>query len=112
MARLPRCDLPEVARHVIQRGNDRRACFAADVDHLQCGQALGEAARRFGGALHADVLMTNHVHLVITPAEAGAISRLVQALGRCYAAGFKARYRRTGTLWEGRFKAALVDSER
>ena len=75
MARLPRCDLPEVARHVIQRGNDRRACFAADVDYLQCGQALGEAARRFGCALHAYVLMTHHVHLLIAPPEARAFER-------------------------------------
>ena len=75
MARRPRCDFAGVAQHVIQRGNDRRACFAADVDYLQFRQVLGEAARRFGGALHADVLMTHHVHLLITPPEAGAFER-------------------------------------
>ncbi len=75
MARRPRCDLPGVAQHVIQRGHDRRACFAADGDYLQFRQVLAEAARRFGGALHADVLMTHHVHLLITPPEAGAFER-------------------------------------
>lgn len=75
MARRPRCDLPGVAQHVIRGGNDRRACFAADGDYLQFRQVLAEAARRFGGALHADVLMTHHVHLLITPPEAGAFER-------------------------------------
>ena len=75
MARRPRCDLPGVAQHVIQRGNDRRACVAADVNDLQSRQALAEAARGFGGALHAYVLMTHHVHLLITPPEAGAFER-------------------------------------
>lgn len=75
MARRPRCDLPGVAQHVIQRGNDRRACVAADVNDLQSRQALAEAARGFGGALHAYVLMTYHVHLLSTPPEAGAFER-------------------------------------
>jgi putative transposase len=112
MARLPRLDLPGIPQHVIQRGNDRQPCFAADDDFLHYRQELGEAARRFGCALHAYVLMTNHVHLLVTPPEVGAVSRMMQALGRRYVACFNARYRRTGTLWEGRFKAGLVDSER
>lgn len=111
MARLPRLDLPGIPQHVIQRGNDRQPCFAADEDYLQYRQALGEAAKRFGCAIHAYVLMANHVHLLVTPPEAGAVSRMMQALGRRYVACFNARYRRTGTLWEGRFKAGLVDSE-
>jgi putative transposase len=111
MARLPRFDLPGVAQHGIQRGVDRQPCFAADEDYLRYLQELGEAARRFGCALHAYVLMTNHVHLLVTPHEAGATSRMMQALGRRYVASFNARYRRTGTRWEGRFKAGLVDSD-
>jgi putative transposase len=112
MARLSRLDFPGIPQHVVQRGNDRQPCFAADDDYVHYRQELGEAARRFGCALHAYVLMTNHVHLLVTPTEQGAVSRMMQALGRRYVACFNARYRRTGTLWEGRFKSSLVDSER
>lgn len=112
MPRLPRLDIPGIPQHVVQRGNDRQPCFAADGDYEQYRQELGEAARRFGCAVHAYVLMTNHVHVLVTPSEPGAVSRMMQAIGRRYVACFNARYRRTGTLWEGRFKAALVDSER
>ena len=68
-------------------------------------------AREFSCAIHAYVLMQNHVHLLATPAEAGASSRMMQSLGRCYVAYFNARHDRTGTLWEGRFKSCLVDSD-
>jgi putative transposase len=112
MARLPRLDLPGIAQHIVQRGNDRQACFADDADYLHYRQELGEAALKHGCALHAYVLMTNHVHLLLTPSEPGAVSRMMQAIGRRYVGSFNTRYRRTGTLWEGRFKAALVDSER
>lgn len=112
MARLPRLDLPGIAHHIVQRGNDRQACFADDADYLHYRQELGEATLKHGCALHAYVLMTNHVHLLVTPNEAGAVSRMMQAIGRRYVGCFNARYRRTGTLWEGRFKAALVDSDR
>ena len=109
MARLPRLDVPGIPQHVVQRGNDRQPCFAVDDDYQQYRQELGEAARRFGCAVHAYVLMTNHVHILVTPPERGAVSRMMQAIGRRYVAGFNARYQRTGTLWEGRFKAGLVD---
>lgn len=112
MARLPRLDLPGVPQHVVQRGNDRQPCFAGDDDYRQYRQELGEAARKHGCDVHAYVLMTNHVHVLVTPSEPGAVSRMMQAIGRRYVACFNARYRRTGTLWEGRFKSALVDSER
>jgi putative transposase len=112
MARLPRLDLPGIPQHVVQRGNDRQACFATDVDYGQYLQELREAALKHDCAVHAFVLMTNHVHLLVTPSGAGAISRMMQAVGRRYVGSFNARYRRTGTLWEGRFKAALIDSER
>lgn len=112
MARLPRLDLPGIPQHIVQRGNDRQACFADAADYLRYRQELGEAALRHNCALHAYVLMTNHVHLLVTPREPGGVSRMMQAIGRRYVGGFNARYRRTGTLWEGRFKSALVDSER
>lgn len=111
MPRLPRLDFPGLPQHIVQRGNDRRACFAADVDYQRYRQDLADAARRFGCAIHAYVLMTNHVHLLVTPTETGAASAMMQALGRRYVAYFNTRYRRTGTLWEGRFKSCLVDSE-
>ena len=112
MARQPRVDLPGIPRHVVQRGNDRQACFAADADYLCNMQALREASSKDGCAVHAYVLMTNHVHLLVTSASTGAISRMMQAVGRRYVGSFNARYRRTGTLWEGRFKAAVVDTDR
>ena len=110
MARFPRFDLPGIAWHVVRRGNDRQPCFADAADYLHYRQELGEAALKHGCHLHAYVLMTNHVHLLVTPHEAGATSRMMQAIGRRYVGAFNGRYRRTGTLWEGRFKSALVDS--
>ena len=112
VARQPRLDLPGIPQHVVQRGNDRNACFAAPIDYSQYLQELREASIKHACAIHAYVLMTNHVHLLATPAEPGAISRMMQAVGRRYVGSFNARYRRTGTLWEGRFKAALVDTAR
>ncbi len=112
MARQPRLDLAGIPQHIVQRGNNRQVCFADDADYLHYRQELGEAALKHGCDIHAYVLMTNHVHLLLTPHEPGAASRLMQAIGRRYVGCFNARYRRTGTLWEGRFKSALVDSER
>jgi putative transposase len=112
MPRLPRIDLPGIPQHVVQRGNDRQACFADEQDYRSYLIELHEAARKHDCAVHAYVLMTNHVHLLVTPSRKGALSRMMQAIGRRYVGRFNARYRRTGTLWEGRYKAALVDSER
>lgn len=112
MARLPRIDLPRIAQHIVQRGNNRQACFACESDYAAYLCELREAAIKHGCAIHAFVLMTNHVHLLVTPAEKGAVSRMMQAIGRRYVGCFNARYRRTGTLWEGRYKAALVGSTR
>jgi putative transposase len=111
MPRLPRFDLPGVPQHVMQRGHDRLPCFAGEVDYVGYRQELQEAALRHGCAIHAYVLMTNHVHLWVSPGGGGAVSRMMQMLGRRYVGGFNARYHRSGTLWEGRFKSCLVDSE-
>jgi putative transposase len=110
MARQPRFDLPDIPQHVVQRGNNRLPCFLDDNDRRRYLNLLGEALLATGCALHAYVLMDNHVHLLLTPPEAGAISRLMQKLGRAYVGQFNARHRRTGTLWEGRYKSCLVDS--
>jgi len=110
MARLPRLDLPGVPQHVVQRGNNRLPCFLDDEDRQRYLQLLLQAALATQCQLHAYVLMDNHVHLLTTPANMGAVSRMMQMLGRSYVARFNARHGRTGTLWEGRYKSCLVDS--
>lgn len=110
MPRPPRLDLPGLAVHIVQRGNDRQACFFDDRDRLLYLQVLREAALREQVAVHAWVLMGNHVHLLVTPQVSGAASRMMQAVGRRYVRALNHRWKRTGTLWEGRFKSVLVDS--
>ena len=109
MARLPRLDLPGIPQHIVQRGNNRLPCFLDDEDRARYRQLLREALLATGCQLHAYVLMDNHVHLLATPPETGALGRLMQKLGRQYVGVFNARHGRTGTLWEGRYKACLVD---
>ncbi|WP_337243711.1 transposase [Luteimonas sp. gir] len=111
MPRRPRIDLPDVAQHIVQRGNDRQPCFFDDTDRLGYLQDLREIARQHGCAIHAYVLMTNHVHLLATPTAAGQIARMMQSLGRRYVRWINARHGRTGTLWEGRYKACPVIGE-
>jgi putative transposase len=111
LARLPRYDAPGLPQHVIQRGNNRSAVFVTESDrrfYLDCLQA---ACERHGCRVHAYVLMTNHVHLLITPASAAGISRAMQAVGRRYVRWFNDAHGRSGTLWEGRFRATLVETE-
>jgi putative transposase len=111
MPRRPRLDLPGIPQHVVQRGNDRQPCFFQEADYLRYLQELNELALRRHCAVHAYVLMTNHVHLLLTPATAGQLASLMQALGRRYVRYVNDRYHRTGTLWEGRYKACPVDRE-
>jgi putative transposase len=111
MPRAPRLELPGVPLHVIQRGNNRAACFLNDIDRRLYLKCLCEAAARRACAVHAYVLMTNHVHLLVTPPECGAVGAMIQELGRRYVRVFNSLHGRTGTLWEGRFKSSLVDSE-
>lgn len=112
MPRPRRLDLPDIPQHLIQRGNDRQACFFEEADYLRYYSDLRELAAREGCTVHAYVLMTNHVHLLMTPPCAGAIGRVMQSLGRRYVRAINDRRRRTGTLWEGRYKAFPVDSGR
>ena len=111
MPRQPRYDLPGLPQHVIQRGNNRQAVFFEEDDCVRYLEDLDAVAKQVGVATHAYVLMTNHVHLLVTPSEKGGISRLMQGLGRRYVAYVNGRYKRSGTLWEGRYKASLVDDE-
>lgn len=95
-----------------QRGNDRQPCFYVTDDYRRYLAELRESAIRYGCSVHAYVLMTNQVHLLVTPSSAGAVSRMMQWLGRQHVGYINGRYRRTGTLWEGRYKSCLVDTER
>jgi putative transposase len=112
MPRLGRYFLPDQPQHVIQRGNDRQAVFFSDEDREAYLAWLLEAARKHGCAIHAYVLMTNHVHLLATPARADSLPRMMQSLGRRYVRYLNDAHRRTGTLWEGRYRAAPIDSDR
>lgn len=111
MARLPRFVLPGQPQHVIQRGNDRQDIFRAEGDYQFYLEKLSEAAKKHQCNIHAYVLMTNHVHLLVTPHTENGIGKMMQMLGRYYVQYFNYSYKRTGTLWEGRYKATLIDSE-
>jgi putative transposase len=111
MARRPRFNLPGVPQHVIQRGNNREPCFYSEEDYAAYLEFLAIAAEKTGCQLHAYVLMTNHVHMLITPMQEHGISALMQSLGKRYVQYINKTYRRTGTLWEGRYKASLIDSQ-
>lgn len=111
MARQPRFILPGQPQHIIQRGNNRDVTFASEADYQFYLEKLTEACHKHRCDVHAYVLMTNHVHLLMTPHENQSIGKVMQSLGRYYVQYFNYTYRRTGTLWEGRYKAALIDSE-
>jgi len=112
MARLPRLTAPGLPHHLIQRGNNRQAIFADEVDCVRYRGDLAELAAVHGLAIHAYVLMPNHVHLLATPAGQDTLARFMQALGRRYVRWFNARHRRTGTLWEGRYRSTVVETDR
>ena len=112
MARLPRLTLPGYPHHVIQRGNNRQAIFASPADYQTLLDLLRINAERFGVAIHAWVLMTNHFHLLATPQTADALPQMMQAVGRSYVRYFNDLQGRTGTLWEGRYKSTLIQTDR
>ena len=112
MPRKPRFILPGIPRHIIQRGNNRNVIFVDESDYLYFQDKLKAACLRFGCRIHAYVLMTNHVHFLLTPETKTGIGQAMQSLGRSYVQYFNWRYRRTGTLWEGRYKASVLDTER
>ena len=112
MARLPRYVIPGVPQHIIQRGNNRQVIFADEADYRAYSDWLTESAARNGLLIHAYVLMSNHVHLLATPEAPDSIGRTLQSLGRRYVQYFNWTYGRTGTLWEGRYRATVVDAER
>jgi putative transposase len=111
MPRRPRINLLGHPQHVVQRGHNRAACFYADEDYLFYLHWLKEGMKKYGSDVHAYVLMTNHVHLLMTPKRPDSISRLMQSLNRRYAQYVNRIYRRSGSVWEGRFKASLIQAE-
>ena len=110
MPRRPRVLPVGRPAHVIQRGNNRQICFASDQDIAAYANWLDEGARKYGVLIHAWVFMANHAHLLTTPAEEEAISRCIQHVGRYYVRYFNYRYRRTGALFEDRFKSHPVQT--
>lgn len=112
MPRPGRIEVPGVPLHVVQRGNNRLACFFGDLDRRFYLKCLAEASVARGCEIHAYVLMSNHVHLLITPRQPAAASAMLQDVGRRYVRNINAIHGRTGTLWEGRFKSSLIDTER
>ena len=111
MARRARIVVPGQAMHIVQRGNNRQATFYAEEDYRRYLDILFDYAERTGCLIHAYVLMTNHVHLLLTPQEKVSVAELMQSIGRKYVRYINGAYRRTGTLWEGRYKSAMIDSE-
>ena len=112
MARLPRLTLAGYPHHVIQRGNNRQNIFVSRGDHEVLLGLLRDNAEKFGVALHAYVLMTNHFHLLATPQAAEGLPQMMQAVGRSYVRYFNDSQGRTGTLWEGRYKSTLIQTDR
>jgi len=111
MARLARLTLPGHPHHVIQRGNNRQPIFASPADYQMMLELLDENARKFGVAIHAYVLMGNHFHLLATPQTAQSLPQMMQAVGRRYVRYFNDTQKRTGTLWEGRYKSTVIQTE-
>lgn len=111
MARLPRYFVKGVPLHIILRGNNREPIFANDEDCQFFKEALLDAAKRHALAVHAYVFMTNHIHLLASPAAEQSVPKAMQSLGRRYVQYFNYRYGRTGTLWEGRYRATVVEAE-
>ena len=112
MARLPRLALPGYPHHMIQRGNNRAAIVATPADYRFFLDLLGDAAQQFDVAIHAYVLMSNHFHLLATPQTVDGLPKMMQAVGRTYVRYFNRVQQRTGTLWEGRYKSTVIQTDR
>ena len=111
MPRRARLALPNVPLHLIQRGNNRQACFFADEDYRFYLDWLRDYADKTGCRIHAYVLMTNHVHVLVSAERAGAPGEMMKALGQRYVQYINRTYRRSGTLWEGRYRSCPTQAE-
>ena len=112
MPRLPRVIIPGVPLHIVQRGHNRSAVFVEPRDYCHYRELLFETSRRFACAVHAYVLMTNHVHLLVTPSDERGPGRMMQTIGRKFVRRINARLGRSGSLWEGRYKSMTITSDR
>ena len=111
MPRRARMYIPGYVYHIVQRGNNREACFFEPENYRVYLKYVGEVLPRYGNSLHAYCLMTNHVHLLVTPNIENSISNLMKVVCSRYAQYINKKYSRTGTLWEGRHKSSAIDSE-
>ena len=111
MPRKPRFFLPDIPVHIVQRGHSREPVFFEVGDYRAYLDWLAEAAERFDCAIHAYVLMTNHIHILATPCKSDSVSRMMQYVGRRYVPHINYTYGTSGTIWEGRFKASLIHDE-
>jgi putative transposase len=111
MPRRPRISLPDVPLHLIQRGNNRQVCFYAEEDYRVYLHWLEEYAGKTGCRVHAYVLMTNHVHLLVTAERGAAPGEMMKALGQRYVQYVNRVYRRSGTLWEGRYRSCPIQAD-
>ena len=112
MARLPRLTVTGYPHHVILRGNDRQDIFRNAADYQRMLDLFEQHSREQGVEIHAYVLMTNHLHLLLTPLQDQSLSKMMQAVGRSYVQIFNKVHGRTGTLWEGRYRSTLIQTER
>ena len=111
MARLARLVIPHQPHYLIQRGIDQQSIFRDNHDYLAFYNWLRDAARQFGVAIHAYLLMGSQIQLLATPTDAQGLARMMQWVGRYYVPYFNHKYARVGTLWQGRYKAAVIDPE-
>lgn len=111
MARLPRLTLPGQPHYVVQRGNNLQAIFMDEQDYASMKDLLREMARRFGVDIHAFILLPNQLHLLVTPETAEALPQFMQSVGRSYVRSFNNRHGRSGTLWEGRYRATVLEPQ-
>jgi len=112
MPRLARYAAPGTPQHIIHRGNNRAAIFARVADYRFFRECLRSACERYECSVHAYALMTNHVHVLVTPHRASSVAEMMQSIGRRYVRYFNDVHERTGTLWEGRYRATLIETDR
>ena len=111
MPRPPRLFLPQQPQHIVVRGHNRNTVLYCDDDFQFLYKCLRKAAHKNGLAIHAWVFMNNHIHLLVTPENEASLPKTMQSTGRLYAQYYNRSYQRTGSLWEGRYKSSLVDSD-
>lgn len=112
MARLPRLVIPQQLHHIIQKANDAKVIFADEEDYSSFLAWMGEASRLFKVAIHSYVLMPDHLHLLATPSDESGLGKMMQWIGRHYVPYFNSKYQRKGSLWQGRYKATVMEAGR